>query len=96
MSVDFFISSLHNMLGNIELNIDTKTNHPAPTSYFTNPSFKKPVLFGNPRLHRNADGIFVVTTACAPILEPASFVRREHGTYHLVSEIPVHISIIYT
>ena len=41
---------LHNMLGNVELNVDTTNNHPAVTSYFANPSFKKIVLlpFGNP------------------------------------------------
>ena len=35
---------LHNMLRNIELNVDTTNNHPALTSYFANPSFKKIVL----------------------------------------------------
>ena len=38
MSVDFF---LHNMLRNIELNVNTTNNHLALTSYFANPSFKK-------------------------------------------------------
>ena len=41
MSVDFFPD---NMLGNVELNVDTTNNHPALTSYFANPSIKKTVL----------------------------------------------------
>ena len=41
VSVGFFS---HNMLGNIELNIDITNNHPALTSYFANPSFKKVLL----------------------------------------------------
>ena len=38
----------HNMLGNIELNVDTTNNHPALTSYFPNTSFKKTVLLEIP------------------------------------------------
>ena len=38
VSVNFF--SL-NMLGDIELNVDTTNNHPVLTSYFAKPSFKK-------------------------------------------------------
>ena len=40
VSVDFFLD----MLGNIELNVDTTNNHQALMLYFTNPSFKKTVL----------------------------------------------------
>ena len=36
----------HNMLGNIELNVDTTNNHLALTSYFVNPSLKNSP-FGN-------------------------------------------------
>ena len=43
VSIDFFL----NMLGNIELNVNTTNNYPALTSYFTNPSFKK-IPFANP------------------------------------------------
>ena len=36
MSVDFFL----NMLGNIEMNVDTTNNHPELMSYVANSSFK--------------------------------------------------------
>ena len=44
MSVDFFFP--HNMLGNIELNVDTTNNHPAQTTYFTNTSLCAPIFKG--------------------------------------------------
>ena len=44
MSVDFFFP--YNMLGNIEMLVDTINNHLALTSYFANPSLKKRP-FGN-------------------------------------------------
>ena len=39
-----------------------------------------------------ADDVSIVTTASAIMFKPA---RRESGTYHLVTVIPVHISIIW-
>ena len=48
MSVDVFIFFLHNIPGNIELNVDTTNNHPALTSYFANPSFEKHSAFETP------------------------------------------------
>ena len=44
----FFHFVLHNMLGNIELNVDTTDNHMALASYFANLSFKKTVLLEIP------------------------------------------------
>ena len=88
MSVGFFFL-LHNMLGNIEMNDDTTNYHAALTSYFTNPSFKKTVLFEILSL-RNADDISIVMTASATMFEPAIFVRSENATYRLVIVIPVH------
>ena len=64
MSVDFFHFLPHNMSGNIELNVDTTNNHPALTSYFANPFFKKNSPFRNPRLLGNADDVSIVTTMC--------------------------------
>ena len=81
------------MLGNIELNVDTTNYHAALTSYFANPSFKKTVLL---EILRNADDVSIVMTTSATMFEPAIFVRHENGTYHLVTVIPVHISIIST
>ena len=45
MSIDFFS---YNMLGNIEINIDTTNTHPALISYVVNSSFKKTVLWEIP------------------------------------------------
>ena len=44
VSVYLFHFFLHNMLGYTKLNVDTTKNHPALTSYFTNPSIKNAVL----------------------------------------------------
>ena len=89
MSDEFF---LHDMLGNVELNVGTTNNHLAVTSYFANPSFKKTVLLEFP--------YFLETLPMFPkyatMFEPAIFVRRESRTYRLVTVIPVHISIIST
>ena len=81
------------MLGNIELNVDTTNYHAALMSYFANPSFKQTVLL---EILRNADDVSIVMTASATMFEPAIFVRRENGTYRLVTVTPVHISIIST
>ena len=78
------------MLGNIELNVDTTNNHPTQCRILPIHPLKKPVLF------EIGDDVSIVTTVCALIFEPALFVCREHGTYHLVTVIPVHISIIST
>ena len=48
VSVDLKNYFFHNMLGNIELNVDTTNNRPALTLYFANPSVKKPVLLEIP------------------------------------------------
>ena len=43
-----FLFFPHNMVGNIELKVNTTNNHPTLTSYFVNPSFKKTVLWKSP------------------------------------------------
>ena len=89
----------YNMLGNIELNVDTTNNHPAHTSYFTNPS-KKQSFWKSPISYevRNADdvSIDIVTTTSATMFKPAIFVCHKSGTYRLVTAILVHINIIST
>ena len=47
VSVDFFIFP-YNMLGDIELNMDTTNNHLVLTPYFVNPSFKKQSFWKSP------------------------------------------------
>ena len=84
------------MLRNTELNVDAKIitwhlRRISPIHPLKNQSFWK-----SPGLLRNADDVSIVTTASAPIFEPALFIRHEHGTYRLVAVIPVHISIIST
>ena len=60
MSVDFPFF-FHNMLGNIEMKVDTTNNHAALTLYFANPSFKNQSLWKSPD---NADNVSIVTTLC--------------------------------
>ena len=85
------------MLGYTELNADTTKNHPALTSYFTNPSFKNAVLLEIPLSSRKYDNVSIITTMCAmPMMfEPAIFVRREWTTSSGYCNASTHQYYIY-